>query len=68
MQDTKIPSFIAVFSYLFLCIPISYYLGVIQKKGAMGIWIGLTLGLVVAAFALCFRYTLLIQKKLKQHG
>jgi MATE family multidrug resistance protein len=56
MGDVRIPTFIAVFAYWLVAIPIGYALGFIAGYGAVGVWIGLTIGLFVAALALYQRY------------
>jgi MATE family multidrug resistance protein len=33
-----------------------YYLGITEKMGPLGVWIGLTIGLVLASIALYWRF------------
>jgi MATE family multidrug resistance protein len=36
--------------------PLGYYLGILQGKGAPGLWLGLIFGLLVAAVLLTWRF------------
>ncbi|MGE0020831.1 MAG: MATE family efflux transporter [Draconibacterium sp.] len=60
MADVKIPMFMAIFAYLFVGIPISYFFAFILKTGPVGIWYGYLAGLGIAGimFYLRFRYNL----------
>ena len=57
MQDVNIPTLITMFAYFVLALPLGYYLTVIREMGAMGMWIGLGIGLTVSAVLLILRYT-----------
>lgn len=61
MQDTRRPLFIAVFSYWGVGAPVSYALGIALGGGAMGIWTGLVLGLVVASVGMVLRFRTLMR-------
>lgn len=56
LQDTKIPMYIAVFSYWAVGMPAAYLLAFKAGYGGQGIWMGLALGLSVAAVFMCARY------------
>ena len=55
-QDTKIPMIYAGISYWVIGIPAGYVIGFIWGYGAVGIWMGLVLGLSVAAVLLTVRF------------
>ncbi len=48
MQDTRAPMVMAALSYWAIGLPISYLLGFVLGLGGIGIWLGLTVGLVIA--------------------
>jgi MATE family multidrug resistance protein len=56
LQDVKIPTFITIFSYWGVGIPLSYYLGIYEGQGAEGIWIGLTASLICSSILLTWRF------------
>lgn len=56
MGDVRIPTAIAAISYWVAAIPIGYWIGFRMSMGAGGVWIGLTIGLFLAAIALYGRY------------
>ena len=56
VQDTKVPFYIAAFSYWVIGIPVSYVLGFHSPLGAAGIWLGLVAGLSFAAVLLMVRF------------
>ncbi|MEM6478020.1 MAG: MATE family efflux transporter, partial [Pseudomonadota bacterium] len=56
VQDTRIPMFQAAFSYWVIGMPLAGFLGFFAGWGASGVWIGLTLGLAVAAVLLMRRF------------
>ncbi|MDQ3192681.1 MAG: MATE family efflux transporter [Bacteroidota bacterium] len=56
MSDVKIPTFITVFSYWCLALPLAYFLGFTLDFGARGIWFGLLIGLSTAAVLLFTRF------------
>ena len=62
LQDVKIPTVITFISYWVIGFPISYYLGKEDMYGSFGIWIGLIVGLSVAAILLFIRFHLLTKK------
>ncbi len=56
MGDVNIPTIITFLAYWVLGLPVGYYLGIVLKMGANGIWYGLTLGLLVSASLLFMRF------------
>ncbi|MBT7534908.1 MAG: MATE family efflux transporter, partial [Verrucomicrobia bacterium] len=56
MQDVRIPAIVAIVAYWLLAMPMACMLAFYYQKGALGIWIGLAVGLGVAAFCLTFRF------------
>ncbi|QKJ30059.1 MATE family efflux transporter [Mucilaginibacter mali] len=64
MGDVNIPAFITFLAYWILGIPVGYLLGIRFHLGAIGIWYGLTLGLMVASLLLFIRFQG-ISKRLK---
>jgi MATE family multidrug resistance protein len=48
LQDTRVPMLMAAFSYWVVGMPVSYALGFVFGGGGVGIWIGLTIGLLCA--------------------
>ena len=56
VQDTRVPFYIAVLSYWGLGITSSYVFGFHTPLGAMGIWLGLVVGLSFAAVLLMVRF------------
>jgi MATE family multidrug resistance protein len=56
LTDTKIPMLISFASYWLIGIPIAILLGFYFKLGAVGVWIGLLLGLATLGITLLFRF------------
>lgn len=56
MQDTRAPMWIAALSYWVIGIPASYVLAFPLGLGGPGLWLGLTVGLSVAAGLLMWRF------------
>ncbi|MEN9408214.1 MAG: hypothetical protein RL216_188 [Pseudomonadota bacterium] len=56
VQDTKVPMWLAAVSYWGIGIPCSYALAFVLGWGAVGVWLGLVVGLVCAAAALMWRF------------
>jgi multidrug resistance protein, MATE family len=56
VQDTRVPMFIAAFSYWGVGLPTSYLLGIRWGYGGEGVWAGLVVGLSVAAVLLMARF------------
>jgi MATE family multidrug resistance protein len=58
LADVRVPALIAVLAYWFLALPIGSALAFLAHRGAVGIWIGLALGLGAAACGLLWRFHL----------
>lgn len=56
MSDMNLPTVITLVAYWPLALPAGYYFGFVLDHGAVGLWLGYTLGLVVAAVALPVRF------------
>ena len=56
VQDTRVPMIIAVVSYWLVGLPVSYCFGFAFRLEAIGIWLGLTVGLACACVAMQFRF------------
>ncbi|MFN4173289.1 MAG: MATE family efflux transporter [Pseudorhodobacter sp.] len=56
MRDTKVPMWLASISYWVVGIPVSYLLAFPLGLGGAGLWLGLTVGLTVAAVLLMARF------------
>ena len=56
LKDTKWPMVITVAAYWAVGMPLGYYLGIVQGRGAPGLWLGLIFGLLVAAVLLTWRF------------
>ena len=56
VQDTKVPMIMAAFSYWLIGLPASYVLGIVLGFGAVGVWVGLVLGLLAAGILLSIRF------------
>ena len=61
MQDTRSPMIIAAVSYWLIGLPIGYVLGFIYDFKEVGIWLGLVVGLLVAAVLLWARFVILVR-------
>jgi MATE family multidrug resistance protein len=62
MGDVKVPTFITFLAYWVVGIPFGYWCGVKQGLGAMGVWYGLVLGLMVASIMLFVRFNRLSKR------
>ncbi len=56
IKDTRVPMWLAALSYWVIGIPISYLLAFPMGYGAVGLWLGLVIGLTVAAVLLMTRF------------
>ncbi|RMA41971.1 MATE family efflux transporter [Rhodophyticola porphyridii] len=56
VQDTRLPMLYAVFSYWLIGIPCSYLFGFLLGMGAVGIWLGLVVGLAFAGALMMARF------------
>jgi MATE family multidrug resistance protein len=64
MQDVKIPSVFIFLAYWVIGLPLGYWLGFKMNYGAIGIWIGLLIGLTLTAIAMFIRFHQLSKKLL----
>lgn len=65
IQDVKIPSVITFIAYWIITIPLGYYLCYIQGMGAIGMWIGLGIGLSISAILLVKRFHDLTKRRIE---
>lgn len=65
LEDVKVPSLISLVAYWVMGLPVGYFLCFKAGLGVNGIWIGLLLGLSVAAILLFFRFKMLSKKLFK---
>lgn len=65
MADVKIPTLITLLAYWILALPVGYIFGFSLSMGAFGIWIGLLVGLTIAAALLYIRFNKLSLARLK---
>ncbi|MDO5705894.1 MAG: MATE family efflux transporter [Paracoccus sp. (in: a-proteobacteria)] len=56
VQDTRVPMWIAAFSYWVVGMPVAYVLAFVVGMGPGGLWLGLCVGLSVAAVLLMRRF------------
>jgi MATE family multidrug resistance protein len=56
VQDTRVPMVIAAISYWVVGLPVSYFLGFTLDWGGVGVWLGLAVGLALAAVFLLVRF------------
>ncbi len=61
LSDVNVPTWITLFSYWVVAIPLSYLLGFTAHLGVIGVWIGLLAGLTVAAILLTIRFFRLVK-------
>ena len=64
IKDVNIPTVVAFFAYWVIAVPLGYVLGIQFDQGPLGVWIGLTAGLVIASIALYWRFR---HKTLRMH-
>jgi len=58
LTDVKSPMLITFIAYWVIGLPSGYYFGFSMEMGAVGVWIGLLIGLSVAAVVLTFRFVM----------
>jgi len=66
LQDVKIPTLITFIAYWLIGFPISYFLGKEEAYSSFGIWLGLLVGLTVAAILLYIRFNYLTKRLISQ--
>ena len=62
LEDVKIPTVFTFIAYWVIALPLGYYLGFKLGWGANGIWIGLSVGLTLAAVVLMVRFNRMTRK------
>jgi MATE family multidrug resistance protein len=62
MKDTRMPMMYAVISFWVIGLPVGYYLTFQREMGPSGMWIGMIVGLTIAAILLSARYFRISQK------
>ncbi|MDY0388873.1 MAG: MATE family efflux transporter, partial [Methanolobus sp.] len=62
LADVKIPLLQSLFSYYFVSLPMGYLFGFTLNMGAIGVWIGLLLGLAFASALFLYRFNSLSKK------
>ncbi|MBV7258332.1 MATE family efflux transporter [Erythrobacter crassostreae] len=67
LQDTRVPMWIAIFSYWVPGIGLSIWLGFFTPLEGVGVWIGLAVGLASAALLLTWRWMLREKLGLTRH-
>jgi len=63
MSDMNLPTVITLAAYWPLALPASYLLGFVLDFGAVGVWLGYTLGLAMAAIGLPWRFWTLTEAR-----
>ena len=56
LKDVKVPLFLSVISYYFVCLPMGYICGFVFGFGARGVWVGLMSGLIFVAILFFARF------------
>lgn len=56
LGDVRMPTYITFVAYWVISIPLGYYLGKELEWGAVGVWIGLAVGLTLSAMAQWLRF------------
>ena len=64
VQDTKVPMYMAAFSYWGIGMPCSYIFGFVLGYEGIGVWMGLVVGLASAAILLSVRFWSVILSRL----
>lgn len=62
MSDVNVPMIITFVAYWALALPLGYVLGIRGDLGAVGVWVGLALGLLFAAGCLLARLRLMLTR------
>ncbi len=62
LQDVKIPSVLIFISYWIIGLPLGYWLAFTLGYGAIGIWLGLSIGLTLTAIAMFLRFRSMVNK------
>jgi MATE family multidrug resistance protein len=62
LTDVTFAMYIAITCYIIIAMPASYLLGFVWNLGSVGVWIGLCIGLIVAAIAYRIRFLYITKK------
>ena len=62
LEDVKVPAVITFIAYWVIGLPIGYYMAFTLKLEGVGIWVGLAIGLTVAAILLIWRFNSLSKR------
>ncbi|MCK9627457.1 MAG: MATE family efflux transporter [Bacteroidales bacterium] len=68
LADVRKPLLFSVISYYLVCLPLGYLCGNILGYGAIGVWVGLLLGLVFAASLFLWRFNIISKRLVKIHS
>jgi len=66
MNDTKVPSLITLMVYWVLALPLAYVLGIAWNLKMVGIWIALTIALILASLFLYRRFLIISKEKINE--
>ncbi|TAE24994.1 MAG: MATE family efflux transporter [Cytophagales bacterium] len=56
LSDVNVPTWITLFAYWGMSLPLGYWLAFPLNMGAVGVWLGLLIGLTIAAILLTYRF------------
>lgn len=56
LADVNVPTWITLFAYWVMSLPLGYWLAFGLHLGAVGVWLGLLIGLTIAAILLTYRF------------
>lgn len=56
LSDVNVPTWITLFAYWGMSLPLGYWFAFPLKMGATGVWLGLLIGLTIAAVLLTYRF------------
>ena len=65
ISDVNIPTWITMFAYWVVALPLGYFLGFTLKQDAIGVWLGLWAGLTMSAILLTIRFYYMVAKMKK---
>ncbi|MBX2965507.1 MAG: MATE family efflux transporter [Cyclobacteriaceae bacterium] len=65
LQDVKIPSLMIFVAYWVISLPLGYWFSFKLEYGAIGVWMGLLIGLTITATAMFIRFNVLSKKLLR---
>lgn len=68
LKDVKIPLILSTISYFFICLPTGYLMGFVFNLGAIGVWIGLATGLLIAGVTFYIRFIKITNRIIRNNG